>query len=308
MIRYPITLDELKKRIESAEQGGHPGWSARAEALTRKFDSAGKYLDSESSIWSEIKNVFINLQHRKCAFCERHLEAKKEYDVEHFRPKSSVKRWPVSKDLLAAGVVVRQSATPTPKEAGYHLLTYNLQNYSVACATCNSVLKSDYFPIKGTRQSGGDAPITLLTAEEPFLLFPVGNFDEDPEDIITFHGVSPQAKPPRGTHAHHRALLTITFFKLDDLNKRRELFRGRADVIQKMGLAFQRLEDRNLPLDKKARCERIIAYHKSAAAPYTSCGRSYARLWQQDPASAERVWEDAVDILDKISPIPPSQT
>jgi len=80
-------------------------------------------------MWSEIKQVFIDLQERKCAFCERPLESKKEYDVEHFRPKGSVKPWKPTAALIAAGVTINQTTT---KEPGYHLLPYNLLNYTVA--------------------------------------------------------------------------------------------------------------------------------------------------------------------------------
>jgi len=295
MIRYSITPAELNRRVE-AEQ---PGWQARADLRTEAFRAAGSYDNDESPIWSEIKQVFIDLQEGKCAFCERPLESKKEYDIEHFRPKSSVKPWKVAPELTAAGVVVNQT---TAKDAAYHLLPYNVLNYSVACAKCNSELKGDYFPIRGVRDSSGEAPASLQTSEQAWLIFPIGSLDEDPETLITFHGFSPQAVARAGGFKHQRALVTIAFFMLDDRNKRRELYRGRADVIQKMGLAFRVRDTPGTPATMKTKCQAIIDYHQSAAAAYASCGRSYARLWRDDQVTAEILWADSVDFLATISP------
>lgn len=295
MIRYDITQAELNRRVEAEK----PGWQARADVRTAAFRASGVYDASESPIWSEIKQVFIELQERKCAFCERPLESKKEYDIEHFRPKSGVKPWKAPAELAAAGVTINQTAA---KEPGYHLLPYHLLNYSVACARCNSELKSDRFPIKGTRDPAGDDPAAMQAREEAWLLFPLGRIDDDPEDLLKFSGMSPQAAKRAGSFAHLRALITIAFFKLDDRNKRRELFRGRADVIQKMGLALRVLDDAGTPAAMKDKCQKIIAYHQSAAAPHTNCGRSYARLWASDRAAAEQLWSDSVDFLASISP------
>lgn len=296
MIRYDTTLAGL----EAAADLVKPGWRARATARTQTFAALGRY-EEASTIWSEIKDVFIELQKQKCVFCERKLESKKEYDVEHFRPKSSVKPWAVSADLVSKGVIVQQPKDGL-KEPGYHLLAYHLQNYSVACAKCNSELKSDHFPIAGNRDCGGNDPVLLTQSEKPLLLFPIGDFDDDPEDVIQFRGFAPMASGPAGTHKHHRGLVTIAFFKLDDARKRKELVRGRLDVIQKMGLAFMRLNDPSVSPDTRNRCQKIIAYHLSPDAAHTACGRHYAALWQADPAKAEEVWNDAVDAIERMSP------
>ena len=295
MIRHKISKAELERRVDAKKDT----WRSRAATRTKAFRDRGAYDNDESPIWSEIKDVFINLQERKCAFCERALESKKEYDIEHFRPKSSVKPWPVPAELAAAGIRVNQTRA---KETGYHLLPYHLLNYTVACARCNSELKSDYFPIRGTRHCASEDPATLQSAEEAWLIFPLGDSDDDPEELLTFHGLSPQAAARAGSFAHQRALVTIAFFRLDDRNKRRELFRGRADVIQKMGLALRELDNATTSSPMRTRCEMIVDYHRSAAAPHASCGRAYARLWQRDRAAATRLWEESIDFLGTISP------
>lgn len=296
MIRYDINEAELARRAEKVK----PGWSARANVRTQQFAQLGFYQEI-GPIWSEIKDVFRELQKRKCAFCERKLESKKEYDVEHFRPKGSVKPWPVPPELTNAGVVVKQPANGV-KEDGYHLLAYNLLNYSVACAKCNSELKSDYFPIFWNRESNGTDPVQLNKDECPLLVFPIGKIDDNPEDIITFHGFSPIAKPPADKFGHQRALLTIKFFKLDDRNQRRELFRGRADVIQKIGQSFMLLGMPAISAQTKTRCENLIAYHTSDESQYSSCGRAFVKLWKSDPQKAENLWNESVDWLTTVSP------
>jgi hypothetical protein len=296
VIRYDISRTELERRVDVQKAG----WRDRAAARTETFRLRKSYDASESPIWSEIKQVFIDLQERKCAFCERPLESKKEYDVEHFRPKGSVKPWKASAALTGAGVAIRQTAA---KEPGYHLLPYHLLNYAAACAKCNSELKSDYFPIRGVRQPTGEDPAKLRRAEQAWLIFPLGKIDENPENLITFRGFSPQAAKRPGTFAHRRALVTIEFFKLDDRNKRRELFRGRADVIRELGLALRVRDAANTPPAMLERCRLIIDYHQTPAAPHASCGRSYVKLWGTNPQQAEQLWNDAVDFLATISPI-----
>ena len=82
MIRYPIHPAQLEARVEQHR----PGWLARAAERTERFREAGKYGES-SSIWTEIKRPYMELQGFKCGFCERRLEKSAygniEHDVEH---------------------------------------------------------------------------------------------------------------------------------------------------------------------------------------------------------------------------------
>ena len=89
MIRYAVTLEELRERVEQDV----PGWSARAKERTEKFRCKKKY-EEKSSIWSEVKPVFMELQGGgKCCFCERKFESgalgRYELDVEHFRRRAT---------------------------------------------------------------------------------------------------------------------------------------------------------------------------------------------------------------------------
>ena len=206
MIRVSTTTAALLAAIEAHR----PGWLSRAEARTEALAAAA--VDPEfPSLWSEIKEVYISLQHSKCAYCEKEPEYQPiEHDVEHYRPKRDVVRWVVPRALARQGIVVNQ---PTHGgEPGYPLLAYNPLNYAAACKTCNSILKRTYFPIAGTRNATARDPAGMA-GERPFLLYPIGDADDDPEDLIEFAGLSPQA---RGTgFRKQRALVTIWLFDLN---------------------------------------------------------------------------------------------
>lgn len=189
MIRYPFTLDELRSRIEAEA----PGWLGRAAERTERFRRAGRY-DEESGIWSQIKAVYMRLQHCKCAYCERRLASEDfggaiEHDLEHYRPKGPVLAWP-SKAIERERGISYRFATGEAFPEGYYLLAYHLLNYVTACRKCNSPLKASFFPIAGSRGAQSEDPVSLR-GEAPFLLYPLGDLDEDPEEVLTFDGINP---------------------------------------------------------------------------------------------------------------------
>lgn len=289
MIGYRIALAELKQLIEAEV----PGWLKRAGDRTKQFVAAGKYSES-NTIWGEVKGVYMHLQGQaKCIYCERKLEAQErgraEQDIEHFRPKSSVRAWRVPADL----VPVLSIAPPNPGAPGYHRLPYHLFNYSAACKPCNSTLKSDCFPIAGKYRFSGSNPKTLL-AEKPFLIYPIGDFDADPETLIRFHGVSPQPVASAG-HARNRALATIAFFELDDAIHRKNLMRERAVIITAL---YPQLEVLAAASGPKRAARTIVNGFSSAQAPHASCARSFVALHSRDRVEALAIFELAVAFID----------
>ncbi|MCO6491395.1 MAG: hypothetical protein J5I98_23460 [Phaeodactylibacter sp.] len=295
MIRYHIAYPDLANLIETEK----PGWLQRAAERTERFGRTGRY-DESSAIWSEVKAVYMRLQGAgKCAFCERKLESetfgKGEQDVEHFRPKGKVKQWPIPPALNQAGI----QATKVPSDnKGYFLLAYHPFNYAASCKPCNSSLKGNYFPIKGRYDLTGKDPIDMAV-EEPFLIYPIGDFDAAPEDLIRFHGVSPQPVARAGFQ-RQRALVVIDFFKLDDAIQRKNLIRERALVIvalfpqlQKIanGASGQELND----------AQAIVDGFTSEKAPHTNCARSFVRLFQSDHAEASRIFNLVVAFISSSS-------
>lgn len=191
MIRYAITSVDLYRRVSGAGNG----WVNRAaKARKRLRNDPGARI---TNIWSRIKSVYMALQGSKCAFCEKGIEDQAiEQDVEHFRLKRKVQRWPIAQwlqqELEKENLRIRQPATGS--EQGYRLLAYHPWNYVASCKSCNSVFKRSYFPVAGTRDPEARKPARLRPRERPYLIFPLGDLDDDPADLIMFHGLSPQPR------------------------------------------------------------------------------------------------------------------
>lgn len=285
MIRYPATLEEIRARVEQDV----PGWSARAESRAENFRRKEKY-EERSSIWSEVKPVFMRLQGEgKCGFCERKFESEElgrhELDIEHFRPKRKVKKCPQSR--VGEGI---RLTTPAAGNKGYYLLAYHLLNYAVACKPCNSGLKKDYFPIAGDYCLKGEEPAEMR-AEQPWLIYPIGSEDVDPEDVVSFRGIF-----PRSEHAdpdlRKRGLATITFFGLDDVNARKNLLRERAQIVVLLHGQLAKATDRHA-----AAARELVDSLLASSAPHANCARSFARLFRDDRAEADSVAEEAEKYL-----------
>lgn len=291
MIRYPVSQAKLRALIEKEV----PGWLARAAERTEAFRRLGRY-EEQSPIWSEVKPVFMRLQGDcKCAYCERKLESedfgKVEQDVEHFRPKGNVKSWKPSAELKDLPL------TPPPGvRKGYYLLPYNPFNYASACKPCNSALKSDRFPIAGPYRLDGDDPAKMRD-EKAYLIYPIGAVDQDPARLIEFLGLSPSPVATSGFD-RDRALATIDFFQLGNPIKRKNLFRERALVV----VAVYRLLEQTLLGDAQARKQARDKLKKALAPtlPHLNCARSFARLFNKDPAAAkaihDKAWELALSL------------
>jgi len=294
LIRYPITLEELRSRIEAEA----PGWFALAAERTERLRQAGRY-DEESGIWSRVKAVYMRLQHCKCAYCERRLSSEDfggaiEHDLEHYRPKGPVPAWPSEMIARERGISYR-FATGEPLPDGYYLLAYHVLNYATACKKCNSPLKASFFPIAGARGSKSDDP-ALLRGELPFLLYPLGDLDDDPEEILTFDGINPVPRVQRGPRSR-RARVTIDFFELDE---REELWRERAEVIRNLYIALEALRQGDELL--RDRAARAIQTLLSPASEHTNCARSFRALYDRDRTRAVEIAERAQVYLESQSP------
>ena len=290
MIRYDISDAELDARIEAESPGWH-GRAARRTAACRKK----KAFDDGASIWSDIKPVYMKIQSNKCAYCERRLEGEPygrvEHDVEHFRPKNSVKAWPDAR-IRAERRIEYDFATGPAWGQGYYLLAFHPRNYITACKSCNTPLKANDFPIAGKRRGPQSDDPARLTSERPYLLYPLGRSDEDPEAVLTFDGIVP--KPvDRSGHRRRRAVVTIDFFELDT---REELLRGRAEKIRELKLALI-VEDSNLSSADKDLAERTIAALHSEKSAHANCVRSFLRLYRHDRPRAEEIFRAAMDYL-----------
>lgn len=278
MIRYAASRAQLEHAVDQTA----PKWRADAATRTAKLKKKKKY-DEKAGAWSTIKSAYMTIQFDKCAYCERKLAALPygagEHDVEHFRPKSSCKVWPTPAQQAAREIAYR-FGTGLAYPTGYYWLAYDLYNYATACRSCNSSLKSNAFPIAGHRAHADTLPEALST-EKPFLVYPIGKIDADPENLIGFNGIVPVARKKSG-HAKRRAQVTIDFFELDT---RPELLKERAGVIATLGLAFGG--------GRQDFVNAMIA----ESSPHASCARAFKRLWDGNQSEAQRLHRAAMQYI-----------
>lgn len=301
MVRYPVSRDALDHLIEDLK----PGWLAGARTRTAAIVERGHYdKAADGDAWRDIKTVYMTLQANKCAYCERKLAGppygNREHDVEHFRPKSRVRVWPNA-------TLHRHLADPETGQmkeygaplgagndaAGYALLAFHPLNYCTACARCNQALKSDFFPVGGTRNFTQRDP-ARMKREKAYLIYPLADIDEDPRSLITFAGVLPVPVAARG-HARRRAEITIDFFALAS----EDLAEERAGIIS--ALYF--------PLLARARGERDPEYTDAVAvldlatsprAPHASCSWAFQQTFESQPDLARQYFEASRELLARL--------
>jgi hypothetical protein len=279
MIRYAFTEDELIADIEADDlaKGRKQPWLKKAKKWTAELKK--KPSKAISSHWSEIKSVYTKRQHGKCAFCERllgaHELASGEFDVEHFRPKSAVTPWPTPE--IAAELNLPQNFPSSAGSGpGYRMLAYHPLNYASSCKTCNSRLKSSFFPIAGTHDCSGEDPAALNKAEQPYLIYPLADFDDDPELLIGFQGFLAVPQPNTKGYRHDRARVTIAFFRLN--KEREDLLELRAKTLEDV---YTKLELLELTKAKKKREElwNDVLRLRADNSHHAGCVRSLLTLY-----------------------------
>jgi hypothetical protein len=139
-----------------------------------------------------------------------------------------------------------------------------------------------------------DQPCNLLD-EKAWLIYPLGDGDDDPEDILTFNGIIPRPRYTSGEKSN-RAQVIIDFFRLDI---REELRQERATLLVALYLA---LDGANNNSDTVTRSDyaKFIKCLTARGAPHSNCLRSFLRFYENDPRQARRFFEEARDFLDSI--------
>ncbi len=287
MIGYRVRQRQLEKEIDAVS----PTWRQRAT-------------DGSQPGWSDVKDVWMKLQHYKCGYCERWMPVpqrnpasdgaggdgdgsrwggRREYDVEHFRPKGSARIWP------APGIPTFRYdfATGAALPGGYPWLAYNPLNYLASCKTCNQDNKKDFFPIAGPRGAAGASVRDLQRSEKPFLIQPVGTTDDKPENLISFAGYKAVPAASRG-HRWRRARVTIDFF---GLNLKDDLIYQRCALIVAM---WPYLEQRRSggAAQRQVAEEEIVAM-KAPSFAHTNCATCFERVYLEDPNTARSYYDEA---------------
>ncbi|WNG14228.1 hypothetical protein [Cystobacter fuscus] len=291
MIRIPVTPQELVRLIDQEV----PDWRERAAKQTQQVRKQKRF--SGEGLWSEVKGVYMALQHHKCAYCERPMAespyANIEYDVEHFRPKSRVIPWPDAK--TAKELRIRYKVrSGNPK--GYPLLAHEPHNYVVTCKVCNSPLKADHFPIDGELSAEGSDIAKLNAEEKPLLIVPLGMADPSPDELITFEGVLP-VPAKRGGYDRKRAQVTIDFFRL---HLRTDLRDGRAHLLVMLWEKLERAK--NGTPEQRRLAEQVLAAARGNRFPHSRCARAFLDLYERDPAKAKDYYLAAHELVVRKEP------
>ena len=271
MAFYPISEAALRAKIK-------PEWLIRATALTATNVAASRLVEA-GSIWSEIKSVYMDWQADKCVYCEFPLGGSSTQDVEHFRPKSKISVWP------KASAPPYNFGTGMGQDTGYYWLAFDPCNYAASCKDCNSALKRDYFPVAGTRGTATAHVTQLNASERPLLLFPFGDWGDDPNEFLVFKGIFVEPKSGLTPANAQRAKVMIDFFRL---NERRNLLRNRFTVLDTIWTAVElRQTSHNAATVKRA--ETTILRNIVPEAPHSLCARAFLELMQSsDSADQQR--------------------
>jgi len=284
MIRHALDPTALRADVERADRT----WFTKAARRTKALVKLGRF-EEKTSIWSSAKPAYMLLQSNKCAFCERPFtgprESRIEMDLEHFRPKSAVAAW-----TPPPGRTPYPPALGGPSPIGYYWLAYATDNYAAACKICNSDYKGACFPIAGPRCDDPADPAKLAD-EKPFLVYPIGIADDDPEDIVTFTGTVARPVAADGDR-HARAALIIDFF---GLNTRDQLHVQRAEVIERFGGALIAVAGGTAASADRTYVDQI----GNPLIPHAACLRAFKRLWDRDEAGARRLFEACRSMLAK---------
>lgn len=289
MIQHKITPAQLKSRILARD----PEWFAKVKKITASLPArpSSKHFPS---LWTDIKQVWMDLQGSKCMYCETLIEGTIANDVEHFRPKAKVAYWKLPKKYETVGVKVAPMAGPK-ESLGYCNLAYHPWNYAASCKVCNSILKKNYFPVCGTRRLPAKNP-WRMTSERALFIYPIGDIDADPGKLIRFVGMHPEPAASAGTAEYCRALVMIEAFRLNDADERKQLFQARALLLKPL---FDVLEVAYAGAEGDlGEARDWIKIFSGRRSPHSSCMRHFVRLYKRDTARAKRLLANAKYFLE----------
>ena len=190
-------------------------WLEKAEKLTDDLKAAKTHAERQeiikgnSKMWKELKDDLLELSHNKCWYSE----AKKDisfFDVDHFRPKSIVKKL--------------DGELPTSNSSeGYWWLAFDWKNYRPSGEICNRKINDEYGICRGKQNyfplvagcTCANSPDDDINKEIPYLLDPT--VQEDVQFIDFDSQGLPVPAAPNATFEYIRAKLTIKLLFLDNV-------------------------------------------------------------------------------------------
>ena len=117
--------------------------------------------------------------------------------------------------------------------------------------------------------------------ERPFLVYPIGQLDDDPQKLIRFRGILPVPAARSGRRLQ-RGQVIISFFQLAE---RDGLLLERSLTIAALHLALISVDLPGDPLSSQL-AQQTLRVLTSDAAAHANCARSFVALWADDRPTA----------------------
>ena len=245
----------------------------RIEEIKKDF-KAGNDIKVTQSLYTRMRQVFLDAFHGKCAYCEAMLILDQHQgDVEHFRPKGSVT------DQDDKPVMVPGPGGQLMPHRGYPWLAYDWHNLLPSCRACNQpgttrrgkrVGKWERFPVSGFRATLPEE----VEREKPLLLHPI-----DVEDIERHLGFRPKTGFVFGKTRAGR--MSVRVF---DLNRER-LPEERKKVYFTVTLAA-RAATGDGPLEERLVAKELLQSYAEGREAYSWVGRLAMAAIEAPPPDA----------------------
>ena len=236
--------------------------------------------------WNQLQTIMLRLSNNKCWYSEAPI-GNADFEVDHFRPKSSAKEKFDYKDPKSKSRVL--------KENGYWWLAYEWSNYRLSgglankrrrdrLGDCEDVHgKGDYFPLdcNGVGRIANDEENT--NCEVPILLDPLCQEDVS---LMTFDSNGEVISAGLNDYEHERVLQSIFYYHLDleQLNKERLMAWNdcERELLEIKELIDSAPDERARRITVASCFKRLTDYVKNPDRPYTSavkaCIRVYSKL------------------------------
>lgn len=228
-----------------------------ADIITQQGEDALKSSDFDGDVYGStaVKAALWTMQHHKCCFCE-HAYERKFSTVEHFRPKTRVRR----------------SRSSSNKDLGYWWLGYEFENLYFCCSNCNTP-KSDYFPLAAGATALVARELASHALEDALILDP-GR--DEPEDHLTFEGLPNGAYriTPRNGSDRGRETIAAARLDRDDLDELRDAHRR--DFLEAIADLFDAAKDAGAA-GLEAQVQAMARDLSSASAPFALLARVFFR-------------------------------
>jgi hypothetical protein len=236
--------------------------------------------------WNKLQPLMLGLSNNKCWYSEAPI-GNGDFEVDHFRPKSSAKEKIDYNDSKSKSRVLKAN--------GYWWLAYEWSNYRLSGGLANKRRrdrlgdfeevhgKGEYFPLDCSDVGRIANDEENINCEIPILLDP---FCHEDVSLLTFDSNGEVISAGLNDYEHERVLQSIFYYHLDleQLNKERLMAWNdcEREILEIKEIIDTAPDERARRLAVGLCLKRLIDYVKNEDRPYTSavkaCIRVYSKL------------------------------